>query len=460
MQRRTLLRRGLGALGVAAVGSLAGCQADEDGGDGSDGTGTPDGEGSMGPSWASWLFDPATLADAQVHGFGTYDIAEMLSYRDSAPAEIDDGIDQAFGQIEYLSADDLDRVSVQGFGEATVGGSGSTSTPVGWNGVATGSFDADAIVAELEASDVYAATGEYGGFRLFEGPPEDESVASGVAIGSEAVLGGGSVEYDLSPTAVVEAAIDAESGETDRYYGAYDPVASLLDRHGEATTAMGAVDPEGAYAELLTSTQDVGEYEDLLSAARGVGRSTTLGDETTETSVSMQFASEAGAFAEDIRTAIDEAQSQRQGTDGPFSEWNVSADGNAVVASSSAPSDAALGTPEGLVVVAPEAAIVGAFTLSLGQQQEVAPQAIFDFEPRSDGRVVITHDGGDRIERLQVLYEVDGERLGERWAPQDGITAGTSFTTSQAPDGGSTLRLVWQSDQSSAVMDEYTVPEN
>jgi len=462
-RRRTILRRGLGALGVATVGSLAGCQADEsgDGDDGGDGTGTPDDAVSSGPSWAAWLFDPAAVADTQVHGFATYDVAEMLSYRDATPSEIADGVAQLFGQVEYLSADDLGRISVQGFGEATLGGGGgSASTPVGWSGVATGSFDADAVVGELESSEVYAAAGEYGGFRLFEGPPADERVSAAVAVGSEAVLGGGAVEYDLGSTAVVEAAIDAEAGDADRYYGAADPVASLMDRHGDATSALGAVDPEGAYGELVRSTQDVGEYGDLLSAARGVGRSTTLGEETTETSVSMEFAEQGQAFVEDVRTAVDEAQSQRQGDTGPFDEWEVGADGNAVVLSSSADTDAALGTPEGLVFVAPEAAVVGAFALGLGEQQETAPQAAFEFEQRSDGRVAITHTGGDTIERLQVLYEVDGEQIGELWQREDGITAGTTFTTSRAPDGGSTLRVVWQGGQGSHVVGTHRVPRN
>jgi hypothetical protein len=463
VQRRTLLRRGLGALGVATVGSLAGCQADETGDagdDGGDGT-TTDGD-TNGPSWATWLFDPTALVDTQVHGFATYDVADLLSYREETPAEVDDGIDQLFGQIEYLSADDLDRVGVQGFGQATFGGGGSTSTPVGWNGVATGSFDTEAVAAELEASELYAAAGEYGGFRLFEGPPEDDSVSSGVGVGSEAVLGGGAVEYDLSATAVVESAIDADAGDADRYYGAGDTVAALMDRHGDATTAMGAADPEGAYAALLGSTQDVGEYEAVLSAARGLGRSTTLGEDTTDTSVSMQFEGEGEEFVEDVRAAVDEAQTQRGQETGPFTEWDVSADGDAVVVSSSADTGAALGSPEGLAFVAPETAVVGAFVLNIGgsESQEAAPQAIFDYERRSDGRVVVTHSGGDSIERLAVVYVVDGERYADSWAPEGGITAGTSVTTSQAPDGGSTLRVVWESEGQSSVLGEYTVPRN
>jgi len=467
MRRRTLLRRGLAAAGVAGVGTLAGCQADEgaDGGDGDQsdgdgGTANTTASGPQGPAWATWLFDPTDLVDVQVHGFATYDVAELLSYRDSAPEEIDDGIDQVFGQVEYLSADDLDRLSVQGFGQATLGvGGDEQETPAGWNGVATGSFDAEVIAGELSDSDAYSEAGEYGGFRLFEGPPDDESASAAVAVGSEAVLGGGAVDYDLGPTAVVERAIDADAGDAARYYGAGDVTAALLDRHGDATTAFGAVDPEGAYAELLADAGAVDpQYEELLRASRGLGRSTTLGEDTTSTLVSLQFSGEGSGYVSDVRSLVEQARDRTR--QNPFGEFQVSADGRAVLVSASGDTDAILGNPTGLAFVAPEAAVVATFLLGLDQQQEPAPQVAFEYERRSDGRVVVTHTGGDTVERLQVVYVADGEEFGELWRSEDGIAAGDSFTTSRAPDGGTSLRVVWEGEQRAATLGVYRVPES
>jgi hypothetical protein len=88
-----------------------------------------------------------------------------------------------------------------------------------------------------------------------------------------------------------------------------------------------------------------------------------------------------------------------------------------------------------------------------------APQVAFEFEKREDGRVAVTHEGGDEVGtrgRLRLIYESDGETVERGWEPDDGsITAGDTVTTDGAVTGP--LRVVWEADDSgtSAVLGAY-----
>ncbi len=465
VRRRTLLRRGLGAVGVGTVTTLAGCQEDlptddESGGDGDDGS---DEDDETGPEWASWLYDPTAVGEVDVHGFSTYDVAELLEYRDDLPTELDDGIDQAFGDLDGLSAEDADRVVAQGYGQAPdpESGGGMEDEPVGWNVVATGSFDADALAGRLEDSDAYEAAGEYEGVRLFEGPPEDERVEAAVGIAADAVVGAGVAEYDLAATAAVELAVDADAGDADRYYGTHEYVAALLDRHGDATTATGAADPDGSFQPFVEENPSSQAYESLLTNARAVGRSATLGEETTEASLSVELAEVNQEAVEDLQTAVDRAQAERGDPEGPFSDPSITTDGTTLVVEASADTEAALGQPSGLAVVAPEAAVLGTFVLNVGgPDREPAPQIALSYELRDDGRVRVAHDGGDVVERLLLQYAVqDGSATQEEWTESDGITAGDTYVTQEVPEPGTELLVLWEAGDRSTVVGAYDVPE-
>lgn len=468
VRRRTVLRRGLAAVGVAGVGTLAGCQedlpgneddtdgGDEDGGDGDDGD-------AAGPEWAAPLYDPTAVGEVDAHGFAKYEVAELLSYRDRLPPELDEGLDDAFAELDGFETDDVDRVVAQVFGqvpdpEAT----GPAEEPAGWNVVATGSFDAGTLVGRLEETEAYEAAGEYEGVRLFEGPPDEERTAAAVGVSGDAVIGAGVVEYDLEATAAVERAVDADAGSVDRYYGADDHVAALMDRHGDGTTASGAADPEGSFQPFVEENPSSQGYEALLTTARAVGRSTTVGEETTETLVSVEVSEANQEAVENLRTAVDRAQAERGDPEGPFSDPSISADGTTLLVEASAETSRALGEPSGLVVVAPEAAVLGAFGLNVGgsdSEGDPAPQVALGFGQQSDGRVEIRHDGGDRVERLTVRYSLqDGGRTGETWTESDGVAAGDTYVTEGVPEPGSELLVVWESEAQSAVVAEYDVP--
>jgi len=459
--RRSILRRSLAAVGVAGVGTLAGCQEDSSDGDGDD-DGSDGGPSGDGPAWASPLFDPTTVGDVEVHGFASYDVAELLSYRDQVPPAIDDGITDAFSEVDGIEASDFDRIAAQGFGQLPDPEEPTEDPPFGWNAVATGSFDTESVVGRLADTDAYSDAGEYGGLRLFEGPP-DEEIAAAVGVDSETVIGSATTRYGLSATAAVERAIDADSGDADRYYGTHETVVELMDRHGDGTTAMAAVDPEGSFAALAEENGGADQYEALVDAARGVGRSTTMGSETTETQASLLFDEPSPDAVEDLRAILETAQSERPDSGGPFSDPEVSVEGATVVVSASADTSSTLSTPTGLAVIAPEAAIVGSFVLNLGgpaSEREPAPQAAFSFELQEDGRARITHDGGDAIESLQVLYESDdGERVEETWGEGDRVVAGSSYVTDRPAAPESRMLLVWENGDRSQVVAEFEVPD-
>jgi len=465
VRRRTLLRRGLGAVGVAGVTTLAGCQDDPTGDEGGDGTETDGSDGggeSSGPEWAAWLYDPAAVGEVDAHGFTTYDIGTLLSYRDDLPSEIDAGIQDAFDQIEGLDAESVDRIVGQGYGQVPPPEETprDESPPVGWNTVATGSFETDPIVGRLAETDAYTEAGEYDGFQLFEGPSGNADAVTAVAVGSEAVIGGGAAGYDLPSTAAVERAIDANAGAVDRYYAAQEPIRSLMDRHGDGATATGVVDPDGSFEPYVQESTSAQEFDALLSVARAMGRSATVGEDETTTTLSFELTEPDPGATEDLQEMVNRAQEQRGNSNGPFSEFSVSADGTTLLVEGTADTEAALGTPDGLVVVAPEAAIAGSFVLNLGgSQRDPPPQIAFGYEQRDDGRMQIRHEGGDRTEELLVQYETEsGDSARERWSEPDGISAGDTYVTEAVPEPGSDLRIIWEGDGRSAVVAETDVP--
>lgn len=466
VRRRTLLRRGLATASVVGLGTLAGCQEDlpgdedeGDGEDGEDGTGTPTEEPS-GPAWASWLYDPTTVGTVDAHGFAKYEVSELLSYRDQLPPDLDEGLSNAFSELDGLDSEDVDRVVGQGYLQVPEDPDAEGSQPFGWNVVATGSFDVDAAVARLSEAETYSAAGEYGGFSLFEGPPDDPEFSAAVAVSSDAVIGGGAFRYDVSATGSVERAIDADAGDVDRYYAESDAAATLMERHGDGTTAAGAADPEGSFQPFVEENPSSQAYEALLTSARAAGRSARVGEETTETLLSVELSEPDPEAVEDLQTAVDRAQAERGDPDGPFSDPSVSAEGTTLLVEASAETSRAMGTPSGLAVVAPEAAIAGTFVLNIGgPEREPVPQVAFEFELRDDGRMQIVHTGGDRVERLVVQYRTEsGGSSQEAWTDPDGITAGDSYVTEAVPEPGSDILLIWEGDGQSAVVGEGSVP--
>lgn len=88
-------------------------------------------------------------------------------------------------------------------------------------------------------------------------------------------------------------------------------------------------------------------------------------------------------------------------------------------------------------------------------ENERAPRAQFDFAPRSDGSVSITHDGGDNIER-GLIIRYDGRGSPEKWAEENGpITAGDSYTIRGTLVEDGSVYVVWPGEDSPVVLAEF-----
>jgi FlaG/FlaF family flagellin (archaellin) len=107
----------------------------------------------------------------------------------------------------------------------------------------------------------------------------------------------------------------------------------------------------------------------------------------------------------------------------------------------------------GVVVVG--AAVLGAFVLGTGEPPEAAqtPQVSFDFDATDDGRVTVTHQGGDSVPASELRVVVDGRS--RAWPGSGRVVAGDSATVDAG--AGATVRVVWSDGGERAVLGSYTV---
>ena len=101
------------------------------------------------------------------------------------------------------------------------------------------------------------------------------------------------------------------------------------------------------------------------------------------------------------------------------------------------------------------AAVIGAFVIGIGDDQEQVPQASWDFSFAEEDNVEITHDGGDTINADRITVNIEGQDPSD-WADgsdeTDSITAGDRYESSEDSDvsdevgEGDEVRLVWTSE--------------
>lgn len=116
-----------------------------------------------------------------------------------------------------------------------------------------------------------------------------------------------------------------------------------------------------------------------------------------------------------------------------------------------------------LFLLAVVLAVLGTFVLGVGTEVEsTAPEVSFAFDyDRETGRVRITHAGGDTIgsdASVSVRYTRDGEVRVERWHEPDGISAGDQYTTENAVDPGTEVRVVWGQGERTRTLGSFRVP--
>ncbi|WP_435076697.1 type IV pilin [Halococcus sp. AFM35] len=91
-----------------------------------------------------------------------------------------------------------------------------------------------------------------------------------------------------------------------------------------------------------------------------------------------------------------------------------------------------------VAVVVILAAVIGAFVLGLGGNQQTTPQASFSYDADSG---TLTMEAGDAINTSQVTVYADGSEVtpsGGTWS--DPLTAGSSGTITP---GASSVRVTW-----------------
>jgi len=108
------------------------------------------------------------------------------------------------------------------------------------------------------------------------------------------------------------------------------------------------------------------------------------------------------------------------------------------------------------------AAVIGAFVLDIGNQQQPVPQATYDWsQDETANTVTLEHTGGDGIEASHVKFQDSSSNIdktdGKDWS-SDKITAGDSIEFDALSDKDSgTISVVWTSSSgdSSQVLTEY-----
>lgn len=114
------------------------------------------------------------------------------------------------------------------------------------------------------------------------------------------------------------------------------------------------------------------------------------------------------------------------------------------------------------------AGIIGGFALELGEKQETTPQAVWDWQQNGNA-VVLTHDGGDKVDGSNLYISKKGTSTKDRWTDSSGIngpkelTAGmgakiTNTDTTFTFSNGDTMQLIWQGDTgNSNILSSYVV---
>lgn len=493
-QRRDVIR--LGGVAALLTTGMAGCTEE-----------LPSGSDETTPTYADWLFDMGSLFEAQFRGFYSVSVDAYLDQRAALPEEFRTAVEQQVDRYDGIDLSDFDRVTGQGaFADPDADDYGDEMAVM--TSVLTGEFDTEAVVETLQAESPLSAAGTHEGYDRFTHQLEYDAGDTRAALVSEGAVvltlaqagdaGGGDGTPSGTPPGgltaerVAELHVDAKAGETDRLLAgnsgldalataldgaaigglALDP-AMLRERTGLESTAASpdtGTPPAEEEPRDEDSTADAGDgtpepstptasepepspiQRQLGETTRGlsaVGASADAADGSGEVVVRLRYGSEseAGDRAETVRDLRDALQSEVEALTVP--EVEVSTEGATVVV------DIA-GDPTAFYEELRHTGGAGGGT-------DRAPQVAFSFERREDGRVTVTHDGGDEVGTegtIGLLYESEGEGIEREWKPDDGsITAGDSITTEQPVTGA--LRVIWTSENggSSATLGLYRPPE-
>lgn len=443
--RRSFLRLGTAIAGATA---LAGC------------TGSLNGETNEAedrPAALPWLYDPTTLLDVENHGFGTINVEALYENRNRLPDELFEAIDELDEEFENADVVAFEHLTATGFVSSDLDRGGGTL-------VAAGSFDADAIRAELEA-EFNEAVGDdetwsyegYDGYHVEEpyrpmwGEADEEDRYASLTLGldEEHVLLGFALDETLRSDRALEAAIDTHDGGESPYYDDEESVRSLVDQIGDAIVGFGVDVDDQFVAEAYEDADE--EYRELLRDLTAFGLSTDVVEDAVETRFILVYAAEDAASTDTLEALVETLRDDPE-FDRAVGEIDVERDGRSVVVTSAVDADefweqfsdpfAGEATPD--------------FD---GDEAEAVPGVVIDAEyDHSAETLTLVHVAGDHLDGDAVRLEGDVEaETVPGWEAE--VTVGDSTEPIEL-EPGEHLEVVWEDPDSgdSRVLFYYAVP--
>ena len=356
--RRQFLRRSVAGSGVLALASLAGC-LDE----------TPltgdDDQDERG--YAAWLYDPTQFLDPDLTMFVSVDVERAKAV---AGASLEDELTTFEDELDDVDGvEELDRMTGLVFGTDD----GVNGDALGMGIAITGTFDVDALEAELESQEEFDAElvdrEEYGGYEVYA--LEEDGDVGGVAMREDAVVFGFFEGVDVESTDPITAVLEEyESGESG-YYEARPDGADLIDRL-EGELSVTGIEFDASALGLEDESDPL--MEELFGGLTAVGSASDVdGDGTVLVDAVLVYEDEASADAEAIESAIETLVMTEPGLEEELETLELSEEGRRVELSLSFdPDDVATDDPYGdpsMLLVAgafPALAIVAAFVIDLG----------------------------------------------------------------------------------------------
>jgi len=235
--RRTMLRRSLGAVGAGAAAGIAGCSSLN-----------PFGGGAG--VYADWLPEPDDIGDSDHYRFTYLDTEALEANEDELPDNFD--IDSFEDSWNPVDVDWEDTSMVLFFNAITV---------------IEADFTREDVADDLEDAD-YDDDTDHQGHTIYLGPNELRAYAVG---DSTIVLR--TAAYGSDPVDSVEAVLDANNGEEDRYGDDSEDMAALTGELGGGAIVSGRT-----MEEIDNDNPDAGRFDHMVAA----GSTTTINGETAD----------------------------------------------------------------------------------------------------------------------------------------------------------------------------------
>lgn len=436
--RRNFLR----ASGVSALLGLAGCTGVLEGDESMDEAGGP-------PEYTTWMYDPKDLLGVETRGFASYDVESVMEQRDELPQDPFQGLEQANQELEGVDLTEIGHMTAVGGTSLNFTSGSSGSTTAGASFVIEGSFDVDTIKEEIESesdSDVEYETGSYQGYDLYYGEDgSDYSETSyGFALDSEHVVFGFVEDDQVTGRAAVEAMIDANSGDTGRYYEQSEYAQILVDKLGNATMVMGAQFDLGTVVRDQIQDERARQLVDGLYAAGVAG---TLDGETSENEVLFVYDEETEPPEDVVRDLLEEAREQSPQAFEHIEDVSVNGGDRTLTITMT------VNTTEFWNNYQEMSGVSGSASGSSSSDMSDIPSASFDSnweETSSGGRVMITHRTGESIDadRLSLQGDVQSS-TGWRNTSGGDVVVG-SYIEADVESGGY-VSVVWEDDDGTSV---------